>query len=239
MGINTLTMNRGTVSVLRLSVLLLLIMGCETAADSDEYRESQGTVGILTLEQVDPLLRIAQFVKLKNGTVSYAKMYRYPGFRKLFDPPNEKKVRSQQIITSNDSSIYLPMSKEIASYLFLISKRLPIKAVDDGERTTDRDWSDWQLFEIPATEISKDKPIVIPPFEELAKRELTKEQEARLKDLVERYEKIEAKARKKASTPVPPRDSPMIRPVTSTAAARPPFRSVTMPPARPRGHACH
>jgi len=42
-----------------------------------------------------------------------------------------------------------------------------------------------QLFEIEAKDISPDKPIVIPAYEELAKRELTKEQKELLENLVQ------------------------------------------------------
>ncbi len=61
---------------------------------------------------------------------------------------------------------------------------------------------DWQLLEIPAKNLTPEKPLVIPAYEELAKRELTKEQKELLKDLVQRYDALAAAARKKANPPV-------------------------------------
>jgi len=114
--------------------------------------------------------------------------------------------------------IHLPYSEEIDTYILLVRtsfhKDSVPKYVDKTERDplnkilgtkTDYVWANWQLLEIPAKDISPEKPLVIPAYEELAKRELTKEQKELLKDLVQRYEKVAAAARKRAATPVKPR----------------------------------
>ena len=186
--------------------LLLVLIGCTQAKIPGEYRESQGSTGIFSVEQSDNRLKFVRFVKLEDGTVINPIMYRYPAFRKIFDPPRELRVRSSQITSvRGNKKIRLPISEEITSYLLLVRNSVPAKIQNDGTTQTMYEWSDWQLLEIDAKEVSLDKPIVIPPFEELLKREISDEQEELLKDLVQKYDKIVAAARKKVSTPVPPR----------------------------------
>jgi hypothetical protein len=101
-------------------------------------------------------------------------------------------------------SIYLPVSEDIERYLYLIRRGVIKETQVEGRTTKALQWTDWQLLDIPAQDVSKDKPIVIPSFEVLTKRELTTEQQELLKDLVGRYEKIETEAEKKMATPASP-----------------------------------
>jgi len=109
----------------------------------------------------------------------------------------------------------LPQSKEIAEYLFLVRRSYHKDAVPEYVKKTEQDtinkkpgaqpdhvWANWQLLEFPTEDL---KPFVIPSYETLAKHELTKEKKELLKDLVQRYDKAAAAARKRAATPVKPR----------------------------------
>ena len=101
----------------------------------------------------------------------------------------------------------MPISEEITTHLLLVRKAYSIEVIEDGKPKREIKWHDWQLLELPAGDISPEKPIVIPSFEELQKRELSKDKQELLEDLVQRYDKIEAAAWKKAGTPTKPGDS--------------------------------
>ena len=138
------------------------------------------------------------------------KLYYYQLRRILFRPrPVEEVGRVWTTIGRNAEPKYrvlhLPESEEIDTYLLLVRKHLPKRVEVDGELKTEYELSDWQLLELDAKDVSPDKPITIPPYEELAKRELSAEQQDLLKDLIKKQDENEAAALKKASTPVPPK----------------------------------
>ncbi len=200
--------------VLALSVLVACDMGCSHADAPGVYRESQGTVAEFTAELTDRTLTIAvAFIKLQDGTVIHPKVYYYQVHKTLIGVRSVEKLGRLWRTFGRDRkptyrALHLPTSEEIATHLLLVRTSVlkegrKRKAKFDKE---DYEMGDWQLLEIEAKDLSPEKPLVIPAFEELTKRKLTKEQKELLADLVQRYDVLEAAAWKKAATPVKPGD---------------------------------
>lgn len=213
-GSVTRTKNQGHEVLLRILALLVFLvcsMRCTHADIPDEYRESQGKVAKFSVDLSDPVLRVTEFLRLQDGSVIRPKVFYYKTQRILFRPRRvEESARTFRTlgrdVPATHRVLYLPTSEEIATYLILVRKSFPKEVEKDGKRKTEYIWADWQLLEIKSEDISSEKPLVIPAFEELTKRELTKEQKELLTDLVQRYDNQAAAARKKAATPVKPGD---------------------------------
>ena len=208
MGMNGLMKNRLQKFMLYLTIQALVptIMGCSHAKLPGEYRESRGEVVKFDVMQTDPVLRVTWFVKLQDDTVIRPKLYYYQGHKTLIGVRQvEKSTRTSQTTTPERKRfLYLPTSEEIATYLLLIRTSV---LKEGRERKikfdkADYEMGDWRLLEIDAKDLTPEKPLVIPAYEELAKRELTKEQKKLLEDLVQKYEVLLAAAKVKANTPV-------------------------------------
>jgi len=183
-------------------------VGCSRANAPGVYRESQGKVAMFTTKPVDRVLRITRFVKLQDGTVIRPILYYYQlrrGFLFGFDRVEECGRTFRTVGRSGNSlsrSLYLPVSEEIATHVLLVQTSFPREIKKYGETRTRYIWADWQLIEIDAKDLSPEKPIAIPAYEELAKREQTKEKKELLKDLVQRYDKVAVAARRRAANSV-------------------------------------
>jgi len=214
--------NKGFYGCLSLSFFIMFNIGCTRADPPGVYRESKGKVARFTVELTDQALMIAApFIKLEDGSVIDPTLYFYQlreGFL-LGVSKVERSGRTFRSIGRDSKAIYrayyLPVSEEIDTYLILVRKGFHKDSVPKYVNKTERNptgillgyksdyvLANWQLLEIPAKDISPEKPIVIPAYEELAKRELTKEKKELLEDLVQRYEKASAAARKRMVTPV-------------------------------------
>ena len=220
----TSKMNRE--SSLPLTIIVFFLMSLIQNTDDARaerhrvYRESQGEVAKFTVQVTDPGIRVTSFARLQDGTVIRPYLYYYQVRRTTFGGVGriEKIGRTFRSLSRNKHAQYnvirLPQSKEIAAHLLLVRRSFHKDSVPDyvsetkpykkmsGEKT-DYVWANWQLLELPTGDISPDKPIEFPSFEVLSNRELSKEKEELLKDLVQMYDKIAAVARKKARTPVP------------------------------------
>ena len=185
-------------------ILIVVMVGCVSANAPGEYRESQGSVVKFTVEQSTPVLTITWFVKLQDGLVIRPKIFFYQARQVLFAFRSvEESARIWQITSTKARNfLYLPYSKEINTYLLLIRAPLPKEVEKDGKIETIYEQSEWQLLEIPAKEVSPEEPIVIPAFEELIKRELPKEKQELLNDLVTKYNAIATAAKKRMDTPM-------------------------------------
>jgi len=216
--------NKFSCRVLVLSISMVFNTGCARADAPSVYRESQGKVEEFTVEQFDRTLRITAFIQLQDGTVIHPTVYYYQVHKTLIGVRKvEKPGRLWRTFGRDRDPLYrklhLPRSKEIALHLIMVRRsfhkdsvpKYVIKAEPDplykilGNKT-DYVWANWQLLEIEAKDLSPNKPLVIPAYEELAKREQTKEQKELLEDLVQRYDKTAAAARKRAATPTKPGD---------------------------------
>jgi len=206
MGINGLVLLRisrrnGFLSrVVAFSVFTASNLGCADTNTPGEYRESQGKVTKFTVELTDRALTIATpFIKLQDGSVIQPKMYYYQYHKTLIGVRQVEKgsriFRSiGRDLDAKYRAYYLPTSEEIVTYFFLVRTSV----LKEGRKRkakfekADYEMGDWQLLEIEAKDLSPEKPLVIPSY----KRELTKEQKELLQDLVQRYDKIEAAAKK-------------------------------------------
>ena len=103
-------------------------------------------------------------------------------------------------------ALHLPVSEEIATHLLLVRTSILKGKKANDEQKPEYEMAAWQLIEVEAKDISPEQPLLIPAYEELSNRELTKEQNELLQDLVKKYDKIVAVAKKKAATPVKPGD---------------------------------
>jgi len=185
--------------------LTFMLMGCAHAETPGEYRESNGKVVKFVVKQSDPIHRITWFLKLKDGSVIRPEIYYYQTqFTLLGIQRVEESARTSQTTSTNKKKfIYLPYSEEIDTYLLLVRTPVPKEVEKDGKTETVYEQSALLLLEIPAKDVSPEKPLVFPSYEELSSRELPKEQQKLLKDLVKRYDLIKAAAKKRRDTPMP------------------------------------
>lgn len=181
--------------------LLVISTGCASAAQPDEYRESQNRVKNLTTDIADDYLRIVTFVRLADGSIQDPKLYYYQTHHTAFGVRKvEKPGRLWSNVTKTRKAIYLPVADDISAYLFLVSKPTVSNVVKDGVKKTMTDWSEWLLYEAPAKEVLDKKAVSFPPFEELI--ENAGEHEELAARLRQEYAKAEAAAKVRMNTPV-------------------------------------
>ena len=187
--------------------IMAVFFGCTHSNVPGEYRESQGTVTRFSTNQTDPVLRITEFLKLKNGTIIYPTYFFYhiqktsTGTRRV-----EKIARTFQSITPKGKNfLYLPTANEIAIYYFLVRKSYPVEVQINEVTKTEYRWTDWHLWELKADDLPKNKQLTFPAFEKICRKELTELQQQIQVELIQKYEKIEAAAWKAAGTPVGPK----------------------------------
>ena len=184
-----------------MALVLIILMEVQACAqDSREYRESQGEVQEIPVTQSETYLRIATLIKLRDGKLQIPKLHYYQveqvftGWRKIEFPG-----RLSSPTNKNRPLLYVPISKDIQDYLFLIRKPIPKKVEVDGKTKTEYDWTDWQLLQVSADDIAVDKPLVIPPFDEIVEES---KQHTELQEKVRTmYETARAEAEKKMNTP--------------------------------------
>jgi hypothetical protein len=191
--------SRGIVAL----VLIILMGGQGCAEDSREYRESRGQVSKISVTQSEIYLRIAPVLRLRDGRLQIPKLHYYQveqvftGWRKIEFPG-----RLSSPINKNRPLLYVPISKNIQDYLFLIRKPIPKKVDVDGNTKTEYDWTDWHLLQVSAKDIAVDKSLVIPPFDEIV--EESSKQKELLEEVRTMYEMARAEAEKKMNTPGAP-----------------------------------
>ena len=187
-----------------MALVLIILMEVQACAqDSREYRESQGEVQEIPVTQSETYLRIATLIKLRDGKLQIPKLHYYQveqvftGWRKIEFPG-----RLSSPTNKNRPLLYVPISKDIQDYLFLIRKPIPKKVEVDGRTKTEYDWTDWHLLQVSADDIADKKALVIPPFDEIV------EESNQHKELQEKvrtmYETARAEAEKKMNTPGAP-----------------------------------
>ncbi|MFO0789799.1 MAG: hypothetical protein U0805_10095 [Pirellulales bacterium] len=186
-------------------VFILIPIGCAAADAPGEFRESKGHVAKYSVEQTDPVLRIACFVRLTSGEIIHPKLYYFQMHYTAVGVRSVEKVGRIWKTTGRDARtafLYLPTSEDIDTYLLLVGK---VKGTEkDISVVTKWIWSDWQLLTIKGDDLSHQKLIVIPAFEQLQQNPLAKADQELLANLVEMYKKIEAAAIEKMNTPVGP-----------------------------------
>lgn len=195
--------------IIVLFAALLQQIGCKEAGSRRVYRESDGEVAAFKTEPADPVLRVATFVRLRDGSVIHPRLYYYQidksgilgGARRVEKPGRTFRSMGREL-ESKSRKIYLPLSEEISSYLFLVSTNYSkdIEVMRSTETIYLRD--DWQLLELATSDLSPTGPIVFPKYAELKERELSGEREASRRELVKLYERAAKVARRKSSTPV-------------------------------------
>jgi len=170
-------------------VLLSQSTGCGRAENPGVFRESRGAVAAFSAEVTDPVIRVATFVRLKDGSVVFPHLYFYQlrksgilgGVRNVEKSGRTYYSLSQKGNAKKSNLLQLPVSKEITEYLLLVRRSFHQDKVPKFVVSTERDpikvmlgnkteyvWANWQLLTIPASEISPKKPIVFPSYEELA-----------------------------------------------------------------------
>lgn len=192
-----------------LFMTVFLQHGCPQPDNAELYRESDGEVAAFTVEPKDPVIRVAAFVRLQDGSVIHPRLYYYQtdlsgilGGARRVEKPGRTFRSIGRDFESKYRKLYLPLSEEIKTYLFLVSTNYPKDIEVMGSTETIYLRHDWQLWELAASNLSPTKPIVFPGYEELNERGISREREALRKQMVELYEKAAAAARRKSSTPV-------------------------------------
>ncbi len=187
-----------------LSFTLVILMDLQVfAQDSREYRESRGQVSKISVTQSDVYLDVVIFLKLENNSLQDPKIYYYQvkqvftGWRKIEFPG-----RLWTSTNKNRPLLYVPISKDIQDYLFLIRKPIPKKVEVDGRTKTEYDWTDWHLLQVSAKDIADKKELVIPPFDEIV--EESNEHKELLEKLRAMYEAARAEGEKEMNTPGAP-----------------------------------
>jgi hypothetical protein len=212
-----MTLTTMAMSVCNLSLILVAISpalgvavndGRACASDQPVFRESVKQVARIPVRQPDVFLRVAVFLKLKEGVsgkiVLPSVFYYKARFTETGVARVERKAGVESTIAAQRQFIYLPVGDRIERYLLFIRKATVKKSVVNGVGKQTTEFSDRVLFEVPAAEVSADKPIIIPAYDELAKREQPSEL---LKSLQAMYDVAMAEQTKEASTPV--RKNPM------------------------------
>ncbi len=195
-----------------------VFLGCARAAKPGVYQESKGKIVKISARSSDSVIRVARFVRLRDGSVICPKLYYYQVTRSGFlggIRDVEQSGRTYRTLGTDAKPLYLPKSDEISAHLLLVRRFYPKDAVPEyvdevevdpiGIRLgykSDKVLSNWELLEVPVEEISPDTPFVFPTYEELATRELSEEQQTLLKELVQQQKEIAAAAAKRAATPV-------------------------------------
>lgn len=194
-----------TIDVFRYSfcstLAVIIVTGCAQGASPDEYRESEGQVAKCLIEQTDISILIATYVRLRDGAIQDPRVFHYQmhytaiGVQKV-----EKPGRLSQMTSKVKPFLFLPVSESIDEYLFLVRKPIVSKKEVDGVAKRSTEWTDWALFVVPAKEVKPEKPIVIPPFDKLAKS--AGDQNELLKKVQAMHKKAEIAAEKRMNTPI-------------------------------------
>jgi len=182
-------------------MFIVTFVACNKGEQPGVYRVSQGRAAKFEIQPGDDHLRIVTYLKLRNGTIQEPRVHYFQKhFTMLGTRSVEKPGGLWTSVFPQHQSIYLPVSKDIEQYLFLISRGMIKETQAEGQTTKAFHWTDWQILEVSSEEVVRNKQIAIPPFDEIVKK--ADENKELLEKLRVMYEKARADAEKKMNTPV-------------------------------------
>ena len=180
---------------------MAIAVGCVKAEVRSVYYESKGEVATFSLDHNAHYLGIAVFVRLQDGSLQFPKLYYYQGHHTPIGVRKVEKVGDLSRGTTKElRNLRLPLSNEIQSYLLYIRTSYPEEVEKQGVRRIVYKFTDWSYMEVPAKDVSPDKPIKIPPFAEL--KNLNPDQEKVLKELNEMYSEARKAREAEAAKPI-------------------------------------